>query len=141
MGTWGERGAHLPNPEPEPLNGGGGIRTHVDLSTQRLSRAPPLATRPPLQGIGPLRSNASGRSSSPAWARTRTLLIQSQTCCQLHHGATLSNKKPKPREGSSLGQSRATSRNRTDDPVITSDVLYHLSYGGVTQWSRGESNP
>jgi hypothetical protein len=25
---------------------------------------------------------------------------------------------------------RATSRNRTDDPVITNDVLYRLSYGG-----------
>ncbi len=28
-------------------------------------------------------------SSCPAWARTRTLLIQSQTCCQLHQGAIL----------------------------------------------------
>jgi hypothetical protein len=27
---------------------------------------------------------------------------------------------------------RATSRTRTDDPVITSDVLYQLSYGGQT---------
>ena len=26
---------------------------------------------------------------------------------------------------------RATSRTRTDDPVITNDVLYQLSYGGV----------
>jgi hypothetical protein len=25
--------------------------------------------------------------SCPSWARTRTLLIQSQTCCQLHQGA------------------------------------------------------
>ena len=41
---------------------------------QRLSRAPLLAAQPSLR-------------SSPAWARTRTLLIQSQTCCQLHHGA------------------------------------------------------
>ena len=51
---------------------------------------------------------------------------------------------------------RATGRTRTDDPVITSDVLYQLSYGGDVffarqawciaadrrdQWSRGESNP
>ncbi len=27
--------------------------------------------------------------SCPARARTWTLLIQSQTCCQLHHGATI----------------------------------------------------
>ena len=27
------------------------------------------------------------RLSCPSWARTRTLLIQSQACCQLHHGA------------------------------------------------------
>ena len=46
---------------------------------QRLSRAPLLAAQPSLR-------------SSPAWARTRTLLIQSQTCCQLHHGAS----KPAP---------------------------------------------
>src|SRR5207244_10448685 len=25
----------------------------------------------------------------PSWARTRTLLIQSQACCQLHQGAVL----------------------------------------------------
>src|SRR5947208_814085 len=29
--------------------------------------------------------------SCPSWARTRTLLIQSQTCCQLHQGAILSS--------------------------------------------------
>jgi hypothetical protein len=27
--------------------------------------------------------------SCPSWARTRTLLIQSQTCCQLHQGASV----------------------------------------------------
>jgi hypothetical protein len=27
------------------------------------------------------------RSDCPSWARTRTLLIQNQTCCQLHQGA------------------------------------------------------
>ncbi len=27
--------------------------------------------------------------SCPSWARTRTLLIQSQACCQLHQGAVL----------------------------------------------------
>jgi hypothetical protein len=34
--------------------------------------------------------------------------------------------------------SRATSRTRTDDPVITSDVLYQLSYGG--EWSGAEGS-
>ena len=29
-----------------------------------------------------------------------------------------------------LASRQATSRIRTDDPVITSDVLYQLSYGG-----------
>src|SRR5947207_1420995 len=29
------------------------------------------------------------RQSCPSWARTRTLLIQSQACCQLHQGAVL----------------------------------------------------
>ena len=29
------------------------------------------------------------RLSCPSWARTRTLLIQSQACCQLHQGAEL----------------------------------------------------
>ena len=28
--------------------------------------------------------------SCPSWARTRTLLIQSQACCQLHQGAACS---------------------------------------------------
>ena len=28
-----------------------------------------------------------GRLSCPSWGRTRTLLIQSQACCQLHQGA------------------------------------------------------
>src|SRR4029077_7787426 len=32
-------------------------------------------------------ANAERLSSCPSWARTRTLLIQSQACCQLHQGA------------------------------------------------------
>ena len=28
-----------------------------------------------------------GCSSCPSWDRTRTLLLQRQTCCQLHQGA------------------------------------------------------
>src|SRR5881628_3047831 len=32
-------------------------------------------------------SSSHRASSCPSWARTRTLLIQSQACCQLHQGA------------------------------------------------------
>ena len=35
---------------------------------------------------------------------------------------------------------RATSRNRTDDPIITNDVLYRLSYGG-TNGAEGDRTP
>ncbi len=35
------------------------------------------------------------------------------------------------------GRGRATGRTRTDDPVITSDVLYQLSYGGGRVEPRG----
>jgi hypothetical protein len=36
----------------DTFNGGAGIRTLVGVSTQRLSRAPPLATRPLLHALG-----------------------------------------------------------------------------------------
>src|SRR2546429_2548507 len=35
-------------------------------------------------------SSSHRASSCPSWARTRTLLIQSQACCQLHQGAVFS---------------------------------------------------
>src|SRR5260370_34029295 len=35
-------------------------------------------------------------SSCPSWARTRTLLIQSQACCQLHQGAPKTVRLPFP---------------------------------------------
>ena len=35
---------------------------------------------------------------------------------------------------------RATGRIRTDDPVITSDVLYQLSYGGL-YGAEGDRTP
>ena len=41
------------------------------------------------------KSNVRGEiPHCPAWGRTRSLLIQSQTCCQLHHGAALRDGKP-----------------------------------------------
>ena len=88
----------------DTFNGGAGIRTLVGVSTQRLSRAPPLATRPLLHGARAgaifltLCPNKSAKPAAPTSAyftefpswpardRTWTLLIQSQACCQLHHG-------------------------------------------------------
>ena len=40
-----------------------------------------------------------------------------------------------------LRQGRATGRTRTDDPVITSDVLYQLSYGGDVSGRRQAGGP
>ena len=40
------------------------------------------------------------------------------------------------RQTLTLRQGRATGRTRTDDPVITSDVLYQLSYGGDVCFSK-----
>src|SRR5216110_2073634 len=34
-------------------------------------------------------SRPAALQSCPSWARTRTLLIQSQACCQLHQGAEI----------------------------------------------------
>jgi hypothetical protein len=50
-----------------------------------------LAT-PPNSGAAP----SGAPLNCPSWARTRTLLIQSQTCCQLHQGA-VSPSKPQTR--------------------------------------------
>ena len=36
---------------------------------------------------------------------------------------------------------RATGRIRTDDPVITSDVLCQLSYGGQSNGAEGNRTP
>ncbi len=40
------------------------------------------------QKAGP-RTAETGLRYCPSWDRTRTLLIQSQTCCQLHQGAVV----------------------------------------------------
>ena len=44
-------------------------------------------------------------------------------------------------EGQYRHSARATRRNRTADPVITSDVLYHLSYGGDQSGAEGSRTP
>jgi hypothetical protein len=40
--------------------------------------------------------------SCPSWDRTRTLLIQSQACCQLHQGALLPLPQTRPQSGGIL---------------------------------------
>ena len=56
--------------------------------------------------------------SCPSWVRTRTLLIQSQACCQLHQGAMLFY----------CIHLRAGDRARTGDPQLGKLMLYQLSY-------------
>jgi hypothetical protein len=63
----------------------------------------------------------SCQRSCPAWARTRTLLIQSQTCCQLHHGAMCT-------AGTAVPYRRAGDGARTRDPQLGKLMLYQLSY-------------
>src|SRR5882724_8272421 len=55
--------------------------------------------------------------SCPSWARTRTLLIQSQACCQLHQGAVLPNCRDRGAEG-----------DRTPDLCSAIAALSQLSY-------------
>src|SRR3989449_11415224 len=43
--------------------------------------------------------SAHRASSCPSWDRTRTLLIQSQACCQLHQGAPYPKTIPSARPG------------------------------------------
>src|SRR5436305_13020601 len=45
-------------------------------------------------------SSSHRASSCPSWDRTRTLLIQSQACCQLHQGAQKPNTAPSHCSGS-----------------------------------------
>jgi hypothetical protein len=52
-------------------------------TTAELHKTTPAELQRPRLGRWAGRS----RLSCPSWARTRTLLIQSQTCCQLHQGA------------------------------------------------------
>src|SRR5215207_6367327 len=56
-----------------------------------------------------------GPSSCPSWARTRTLLIQSQACCQLHQGAIFS-------------VSHGAEGDRTPDLCSAIAALSQLSY-------------
>ena len=60
-------------------SGGGGIRTHARQCLNALAG----------RRLKPLGHPSGAGLSCPTWVRTRTLLIQSQACCQLHHGAIL----------------------------------------------------
>src|SRR3954464_7001512 len=59
-------------------------------------RVAPLGSTPPRKAGEIARRKTTNdrpemacRSSCPSWDRTRTLLIQSQACCQLHQGAMI----------------------------------------------------
>ena len=75
-------------------SGRGGIRTHETLSAPTRSpgvRLQPLGHPSKQLGAGKRarKSTPTPNASSlswPAWIRTRSLLVQSQACCQLHHG-------------------------------------------------------
>ena len=74
-------GGSTPGSNAHPLRREPGSRAEgVGFEPTRPSRVNALAGRR-LKPLGHPSENC------PAWDRTRTLLIQSQTCCQLHHGA------------------------------------------------------
>ncbi len=63
-----------------------------DVGRLPLTMASRLTECPGLTGPGSGKKRRDreircGAFSCPSWARTRTLLIQSQACCQLHQGA------------------------------------------------------
>src|SRR5438094_4482950 len=71
------------------------------------------------------------RRNSPSWDRTRTLLIQSQACCQLHQGAPKPNTAPSHCSGS---------RNLTALSAIGSQLEpYHAA--AVQQIGLGSPQP
>ncbi len=81
----------------------------------------------------PCRGNEKGRLSPailhcPARVRTWTLLIQSQTCCQLHHGASnnweLGARSSPPPNQTTYG----AEGDRTPDLCIANAALSQLSY-------------
>ncbi len=97
------------------------------------------------------------RPNCPSWVRTRTLLIQSQACCQLHQGAP-KPEHPQLRNGHAPNVSTATpvhvhgkrsrSRNdragdgaRTRDPQLGKLMLYQLSYSRTLQTTPVRPGP
>jgi hypothetical protein len=86
-----------------------------------------LATSPDRRAPSP----AGALPYCPSWARTRTLLIQSQTCCQLHQGA-LSCLRP-------AAYRRAGDGARTRDPQLGKLMLYQLSYSRIATCIPGRS--
>src|SRR3954454_22410633 len=78
-----------------------------------------LLARPTFRAVRPS-PKENGRCTCtghcPSWARTRTLLIQSQACCQLHQGAVFPTR-PHGAEG-----------DRTPDLCSAIAALSQLSY-------------
>ena len=62
--------------------------------TQALTQRPNSSQRD--ESVGGEPQDPSRSPSCPSWARTRTLLIQSQACCQLHQGAGTGNSSLEP---------------------------------------------
>ena len=77
----------------------------------------PEAAQPPKDEPPKKAAPASREPSCPSWARTRTLLIQSQACCQLHQGAVLS-----------IVETRGAEGSRTPDLCSAIAALSQLSY-------------
>src|SRR5688572_29516122 len=65
-------------------------------------------------------------SSCPSWDRTRTLLIQSQACCQLHQGAM----EPKVSE-------RAIAMSRAAQPKVSERAIAMLRAAQLLCFSPG----
>ncbi len=88
----GHEAEHHPDPVPEDRVrlrcecGRAPRQPHtVGLGRRGLDPAAPARERD--RGVQQQSRLIGGFGSCPSWARTRTLLIQSQTCCQLHQGA------------------------------------------------------
>jgi hypothetical protein len=68
---------------------------------------------------GPQKNGRFLRPYCPSWARTRTLLIQSQACCQLHQGAVFV---------ANSDFYHGAEGDRTPDLLIANEALSQLSY-------------
>ncbi len=75
------------------------------------------------------------RSHCPSWDRTRTLLIQSQACCQLHQGASslVNHRDPSASSDGPGAHLEAGDGARTRDPQLGKLMLCQLSYSRTSE--------
>ena len=87
-----EAGKCSPRMRPAPRRE---VGTALREGVSTASGFPPDPTRNgtprPKSGGAVFRRGSTVSCDCPSWDRTRTLLIQSQACCQLHQGAERSN--------------------------------------------------